>query len=347
MLWVHARPCYNEIVPYGPPGHSQQHSHMTSPQTPPKDLLIIDGFNILYRSFHGNNNLTGPNGQPTGAVHGFMKTLQFLERQLPNYQVVITLDPFPQNCLHTIQQAAPARLQQLADLGDSGPSRKDILPSYKGTRSAMPDDLQKQLLPLTFILQGHGYPILQGNAYAEADDLLATLTTQAMARNAKVVIATSDKDGMAMVKDGQCQVFNPNSNKFMTEADVFEKYGVQPHQIEDYLALMGDAVDNIPGVAKCGEKTAAKWLGLYGDLAGVMANAGAIKGVVGDNLRAALPHLPVARSLTGLKRNLPVDYDTATAAQPRDVDLLITMYQQLGMQTALAKLNNTSLSPTP
>lgn len=313
---------------------------MNAPQSPPKDLLIIDGFNILYRAFHGNNNLTGPNGQPTGAIHGFLKTVNFIHRMVPDHQLVITLDPFPQNCLHTI--APPGmkpRVQQLADLGDSGPSRRDILPSYKNTRSAMPEDLQKQLLPLTFILQGHGYPILQGNGYAEADDLLATIATMAVSRGAKVVIGSGDKDGMAMVKDGSIRVFNPNTNKMMMEADVFEKFGVYPDKIEDFLALMGDSVDCIPGVPKCGEKTAAKWLNLYGDLAGVIANADAVKGVVGENLRASLAHLPVARSLTSLKRNLPVDYDTATAAQPMDAQLLTTMYQQLGMKTALAQLN--------
>ena len=309
---------------------------------PLKNLLIIDGFNILYRAFHGNNNLTGPNGQPTGADHGFMKTVHLLERMFVDHQVVITLDPFPHNCTHTIRQpSAPARLQQLADLGDSGPSRKDILPSYKGTRSAMPDDLQKQLLPLVFILQGHGYPILQGNAYAEADDLLATIATLAVERGVQVVIASGDKDGMAMVKDGQVRVFNPNTNKIMHEADVFEKFGVYPDRIEDFLALMGDTVDCIPGVPKCGEKTAAKWIKLYGDLNGVIANAASVKGVVGDNLRASLDHLPIARSLTSLKRNLPVDYEAATTAQPIDVPLLTTMYQQLGMKTALIQLNAT------
>ena len=322
---------------------------MTAPQTPPKDLLIIDGFNILYRAFHGNNNLTGPNGQPTGAIHGFMKTLNMLKTMFDNHQVVITLDPFPSNCLHTIRApgASAPRLQQLADLGDSGPSRKDILPSYKGTRSAMPEDLQKQLLPLTFILQGHGYPVLQGNNYAEADDLLATIATLAVERGAKVVIGSGDKDGMAMVKDGSVRVFNPNTNKVMQEADVFEKFGVYPDKIEDFLALMGDTVDCIPGVPKCGEKTAAKWLNLYGDLAGVIANADAVKGVVGENLRASLVHLPIARSLTSLKRNLPVDYESATAQQPMDVQLLTTMYQQLGMKTALSNLAASLPEPTP
>ena len=322
---------------------------MTASQTPPKDLLIIDGFNILYRAFHGNNNLTGPNGQPTGAIHGFMKTLNFLQRQFVDHQVVITLDPFPHNSVHTISQpgVATPRLQQLADLGDSGPSRKDILPSYKGTRSAMPDDLQKQLLPLIFILQGHGYPILQGNAYAEADDLLATIATLAVERGARVVIGSGDKDGMAMVKDGSVRVFNPNTNKVMMEADVFEKFGVYPDKIEDFLALMGDSVDCIPGVPKCGEKTAAKWLNLYGDLNGVITNADAVKGVVGDNLRASLVHLPIARSLTSLKRNLPVDYETATAQQPMDVPLLTTLYQQLGMRTALSNLNASLSEPAP
>ena len=316
---------------------------MNAPQSPPKDLLIIDGFNIMYRAFYGNNSLTGPNNQPTGAIHGFMKTLRLLERMFENHQVVITLDPFSQNSRHTNNPLAlpmPTRLQQLADLGDGGPSRTDILPSYKSTRSAMPDDLQKQVLPLTFILQGHGYPILQGNAYAEADDLLATIATQAIERGARVVIASGDKDCMALVKDGHARVFNPNTNKIMCEADVFEKFGVHPNKIEDFLALMGDAVDCIPGVAKCGEKTAAKWLTLYGDLNGVIANAESIKGVVGENLRASLNSLPIARSLTGLKRNLPVDYEAAATAHPTDVQLLTTMYQQLGMKTALTQLTS-------
>lgn len=314
----------------------------------PKTLLIVDGFNILYRAFHGNEKLTGPNGQPTGALYGFMRTLGSIQRLFPDCETVITLDSFPvdhsqTNALTTVKP----RIQQLADLGDSGPSRKDILPTYKSTRSAMPEDLQKQLLPLVFILQAHGFPILQGNSYAEADDLLATLATLAIARGITVVAASGDKDIMALIKDGECKLFNPNTNKVMEEKDVFEKFGVFPDKMEDFLALMGDAVDNIPGVRKCGEKTAAKWLTQFGDMSGVIANAHSVKGVVGDNLREALPFLPISKSLTSLKKDLPIDYDAATRSQPMDVVLLTTLYTQLGMKSALSKLNALNTGPTP
>ena len=162
------------------------------------------------------------------------------------------------------------------------------------------------------------------------------------------MVCSGDKDVLALVDDAaQCRVFNPNTNKEMREQDVLEKYGVLPNKMEDFLALMGDTVDNIPGVSKCGPKTAAKWLDLYGTLEGIVANAGAIKGVVGENLRAAIPNLPLSKSLTSLKRHLPLDFDAALRAPARDSALLVDMYTALGMKSALARLNASFTSSTP
>ena len=160
------------------------------------------------------------------------------------------------------------------------------------------------------------------------------------------MVCSGDKDVLALVDDGaQCRVFNPNTNKEMREQDVLEKYGVLPNKMEDFLALMGDAVDNIPGVNKCGPKTAAKWLGLFGNLEGIIANADAIKGVVGEHLRAAIPNLPLSKSLTSLKRHLPLDFDAALRAPSQDTALLTDMYTALGMKSALAKLQ-TATTPS-
>ena len=317
------------------------------------NLLIIDGFNLLYRAFHGNEPLTGPGGQPTGAIHGFLRSVAMLEKQYPGYATIVTLDPFPAHMDQTLdtQSSLPQNhwdkwnVPQLADLGQ-GPSRWDIYPQYKGTRSEMPHDLRLQLVPLILILHGRGVPMLQGNHFAEADDLLATLATSAKTRGIPTVVCSGDKDVLALVDDAaQCRVFNPNTNKEMREQDVMDKYGVHPKKMEDFLALMGDTVDNIPGVNKCGPKTAAKWLDLYGNLEGIIANADAIKGVVGEHLRAALPNLPLSKSLTSLKRDLPLDFHAALQAPPQDTDLLTDMYTALGMKSALAKLQ--AATPTP
>ena len=276
-----------------------------------------------------------------------------LEKQYPGYATIVTLDPFPAHMDQTLdtQSSLPQNhwdkwnVPQLADLGQ-GPSRWDIYPQYKGTRSEMPHDLRLQLVPLILILQGRGVPMLQGNHFAEADDLLATLATLAKERNIPTVVCSGDKDALALVDDAaQCRVFNPNTNKEMREQDVMDKYGVHPKKMEDFLALMGDTVDNIPGVNKCGPKTAAKWLDLYGNLEGIIANADAIKGVVGEHLRAALPNLPLSKSLTSLKRDLPLDFHAALQAPPQDTDLLTDMYTALGMKSALAKLQ--AATPTP
>ena len=312
---------------------------------PKKSLLALDGFNIMYRAFHGNEKLTGPGGHPTGAIHGFLKTVRMLEKILPDHRIVVTLDPFPAG------HRAPAgnqRLMELADLGDTGLSRHDLYPGYKGTRSEMPDDMKVQLIPLVLILQGLGYSVLQGNAYAEADDLLASLATLAMSRGEPVVVGSGDKDTFKLVKDGYCRVFSPNTNTMIEEKDVIAKFGVSPEKMEDFLALMGDAVDNIPGVKSCGEKTAAKWLNKYNDLDGIIQNAHLIKGVVGEHLRDAIPMLPTYKALTALRTNLPIDYDAATQNYPVDVPLLAHIYTKLGMRKALSGLSlHHTTGPTP
>jgi len=203
----------------------------------------------------------------------------------------------------------------------------------------MPDELRQQFLPLIVILNAKGYTLLQGDKYAEADDLLASLATQAKRAGLPCIIASGDKDLLAMVQDPLCKVFNPNTNSEVDEAAVKIKFGVRPTQIMDFLALKGDSSDNIKGVDKCGDMTAAKWLNKYENLDGVMANANRIKGAVGENLRKALSYLPTSRALTNLRTDLILDLEQCATIKPQDDDTLRMMYSTLRMRSALSSLD--------
>jgi len=248
-------------------------------------LLLVDGSSYLYRAFHALPELRSPQGEPTGAIYG---VLNMLRRLGADYK-------------------AQARACVFDAKGKT--FREEAYPEYKAHRPPMPDDLASQIEPLIEAVAALGWPVLSV-AGVEADDVIATLAEAARARGWRCVISTGDKD-LAQLVDASVTLVNTMTNETLDVEGVKQKFGVAPDRIVDYLALVGDAVDNVPGVAKVGPKTAAKWLAQYGSLEGVMAHAGEIGGVVGDNLRKVLDWLPQGRELLSVKRDvgLPVSLD--------------------------------------
>ncbi len=276
-------------------------------------LVLIDGSSYLYRAFHALPPLTNAAGEPTGALFGVVNMLRATLKENPEY-VAFVVD-------------APGKT-----------FRDDLYPLYKANRAAMPDDLRAQVLPMCEIVQALGMPILRIDG-VEADDVIGTLALQANADGIDVTISTGDKDFAQLVRPGLALVNTMSGSRMDSDETVFEKFGVKPGQIVDLLALMGDAVDNVPGVEKCGPKTAAKWLAEYGTLDGVMAHAADIKGKIGDNLRAALERLPLNRQLVTIKTDVALDGNAQSLGmRERDVDSLRQLYQRYGFNQALKEL---------
>ena len=275
-------------------------------------LVLIDGSSYLYRAFHALPPLTNAVGEPTGALFGVVNMLRAILKQKPEYAVFV--------------QDAP------------GPTfRDELYPAYKATRQATPDDLIAQTEPMLAIVAALGFPILRVSG-VEADDVIGTLAKRAAADGIDVVISTGDKDFAQLVQPGITLV-NTMTNTTLDAAAIIEKFGVRPDQIVDYLALMGDSVDNIPGVEKCGPKTAAKWLAEYGTLDGVIASADKVGGKIGENLHRALPQLPLSRQLATIKTDVPLDlgpHDLVLRA--RDVEALRTLYKRYEFNAALKEL---------
>lgn len=238
-------------------------------------MLLVDGSSYLYRAFHAMPDLRSPAGFPTGAVHGMVAMMRRLRDQ------------------HQAEHAACV-------FDAPGPTfRDEWYPDYKGHRAPMPEPLVQQLEPIHEVVRLLGWPVLQVGGI-EADDVIGTLARQAAASGHRVLISTGDKD-LAQLVTSDVGLVNTMSNESLDEAGVLAKFGVPPERIIDYLTLMGDAVDNVPGVEKVGPKTAAKWITEYGSLDGVMAAAGSVKGVAGENLRKALDWLPMGRRLVTVK----------------------------------------------
>ncbi|MFZ9313897.1 MAG: DNA polymerase I [Burkholderiaceae bacterium] len=248
---------------------------MTAPR-----LLLIDASSFLYRAFHALPDLRSRSGHPTGAITGMVNMLRRVQQEWPADYVACVFDP-------------------------KGPTFRDALyPDYKATRSAMPEDLAAQVPPIFQAVKALGWPLLVVDG-VEADDVIATLSRQAGVQGIHTVIATGDKDLAQLVSDQVILVDTMSRDggpaRVLDRAAVLEKFGVPPERIVDYLTLVGDSVDNVPGVEKVGPKTAAKWLQAYGSLEGVVAAASDISGVVGENLRKALHWLPTARILVTVK----------------------------------------------
>ena len=275
-------------------------------------LILIDGSSYLYRAFHALPPLSNAAGEPTGALFGVVNMLRATLKEGPTYAAFV--------------------------MDASGPTFRDALyPEYKANREAMPDDLRAQIEPMMAIVEALGFPILRVPG-VEADDVIGTLATRAAAEGIEVEVSTSDKDFAQLVRPGITLV-NTMSGSRLDEAGVVEKFGVRPEQIIDYLALMGDTVDNIPGVDKCGPKTAAKWLGEFGTLDGVIGAAPSMGGKIGENLRAALPRLPLNRQLTTILTAVDLDRGpTELKLRPRDIEALKQLYARYGFNAALRDL---------
>ena len=246
-----------------------------------KLLVLVDGSSYLYRAFHALPALTNSKGQPTGAMHGVISMLRRLRQDFPTEHFAVVFDP----------RGSTLRNEWYAD--------------YKANRPSMPEELAAQIEPLYDIIRALGYPLLQV-AGVEADDVLGTLAQQAANQGMKVVISTGDKD-LAQLVDDHVSLINTMDNSRLDIDGVVKKFGVRPDQIIDYLTLVGDTVDNIPGVPKVGPKTAVKWIDQYGSLDAIMENADAIKGKVGENLRGVLDQLPLSRRLVTILRDIEVD----------------------------------------
>ncbi|MGO4551071.1 DNA polymerase I [Lysobacter sp. 2RAF19] len=289
-------------------------------------LVLIDGSSYLYRAFHALPPLTNSAGEPTGALFGVVNMLRATLAEQPDCAAFVV--------------DAPGKT-----------FRDDLYPEYKANRSAMPDDLRAQVQPMCEIVQALGFPLLRVDG-VEADDVIGTLALEAARAGSEVTISTGDKDFAQLLgpfdNGGSIRLVNTMSGSVLdSDESVMAKFGVLPHQIVDMLALMGDAVDNVKGVDKCGPKTAAKWLAEYGSLDGVITNAEKIGGKIGENLRAALPRLPLNRELVTIKTDVALDSAAhQLGLRPRDVDTLKILYARYGFNAALKELGGTPPAPT-
>jgi DNA polymerase I len=282
-------------------------------------LLLVDGSSYLYRAFHALPDLRNQSGQPTGALYGMITMLRRLTSDIKaDYRACI--------------------------FDASGPTFRDTLFSdYKAHRPAMPEDLAKQVTPIHEAVRALGWPLLMENG-VEADDVIGTLAREAENAGWSVIVSTGDKD-LAQLVTPQVTLVNTMSNERLDVQGVETKFGVPPHLITDYLALVGDTADNIPGVQKVGPKTAAKWLQSYGNLDGVIEHANDIKGVVGDNLRAHLNFLPLGRTLATVKTDVELPLTlTELKAAAEDRDILRDVFSHNGFKTWLKALDQPATS---
>ena len=290
-------------------------------------LLLVDGSSYLYRAFHAMPDLRGPQGEPTGAMHGMVNMLRRLRDEVPCEHAVCVFDA-------------------------KGPTfRDEWYPEYKGHRPPMPDDLRAQIEPIHEVVRLTGWPILEVPGI-EADDPIVTLAKVGAEAGHRVVVSTGDKD-MAQLVTEHVTLVNTMTNEKLDMAGVVAKFGVPPHLIIDYLTLIGDAVDNVPGVEKVGPKTAVKWITEHGSLDGVIAAADAIKGVAGENLRKALDWLPQGRRLITIKTDCDLSAHVplwpeleALALREPDTASLLDFFTRFGFRTEAAKLRG-GAAPAP
>ncbi|OAI04944.1 DNA polymerase I [Methylomonas methanica] len=291
-------------------------------ESAPNKLILVDGSSFLFRAFHAVPPLTNAQGEPTNAVYGVSNMLRKLINDYNTPYITVVFD-------------APGKT-----------FRHDLYDQYKAHRPPMPDDLRVQIAPLHDLIRSLGLPLIIEHG-VEADDVLGSLAQNAARQGFEVIISTGDKD-MAQLVNEQITLENTMTNTRMDIQGVQDKFGVMPEQIIDYLALMGDAVDNIPGVPKVGPKTAAKWLQEYGTLDNLIARADEIKGKIGDNLREALGQLPLSRELTTIKCDVALHYslDDLKRKEP-DMAALKNQLGHLGFSSWLKTLNGDSLTPSP
>ncbi|MEY2686970.1 MAG: hypothetical protein RL375_1168, partial [Pseudomonadota bacterium] len=301
-----------------------------APVVRPK-LLLVDGSSYLYRAYHAMPDLRNAQGEPTGAIYGIVTMLERLRADIGAVHAACIFDA-------------------------KGPTFRDVwYPQYKAQRAPMPDDLRAQIEPIHEVVRLLGWPVLEVPGI-EADDAIGTLARVGADSGHAVVISTGDKD-MAQLVTPHVTLVNTMSNEWLDEAGVAAKFGVPPNRIIDYLTLIGDTVDNVPGVDKVGPKTAVKWLAEHDSLAGVVAAADSIKGVAGENLRKALDWLPMGRQLITIKldcdlgAHLP-DWPgeaalAALALKPIDKAGLLEFYIRKGFKSWRKKLEDELAAAAP
>ena len=276
-------------------------------------LILIDGSSYFYRAFHALPPLTNSEGLPTGAVYGVVNMVKRLIKDYNATKIAVVFD------------------------AKGKTFRDEWYPLYKAHRPPMPDDLRVQFQPMIELLAAMGLPLLIVEG-VEADDVIGTLTNLALKEDLEVIVSTGDKD-MAQLVNSHVTLINTMSNQTLNEEGVKEKFGVTPSQIIDYLTLVGDTSDNIPGVNKCGPKTAVKWLETYKTLDNLIANADAIDGKIGENLRASFNYLPLSKKLVTIKTDveLPLSLKDLTI-KPAINSKMIELVKKLEFKTWLKDL---------
>ena len=284
-------------------------------------VVLVDGSSYLFRAYHALPQLVSSKGQATGAIKGVISMIRKLIAEYPDSHIAVVFDA-------------------------KGKSfRNEIYKDYKANRPPMPDELRSQIEPIHNIIQLMGLPILVVD-HVEADDVIGTLATQATAKKMDVLVSTGDKD-MAQLVTPHVTLINTMTNTLMDGPGVEEKFGVRADQIIDYLALVGDTSDNIPGVPKCGPKTAVKWLQAFESLNGVMANAESVKGKVGEYLRDSLEFLPMSYELATIKKDLELDYsvDELEPSEP-DSEGLLAIFTELEFRPWVNEINSDAPADT-
>ncbi|WP_116807817.1 DNA polymerase I [Steroidobacter cummioxidans] len=278
-----------------------------------RKLVLVDGSGYLYRAFHALPPLTNSRGEPTGAVLGVLNMLQKLRKEESPDLIAVVFD-------------APGKT-----------FRDELFEAYKATRTPMPDELRSQLQPLLDSVRSMGLPLLRIEG-VEADDVIGTLACEAAAQGYDVIISTGDKD-MAQLVNERITLVNTMTGSRLNREGVKTKFDVYPEQIIDYLALVGDTSDNIPGIPKVGPKTAAKWLGEYGTLDKLVENAAAITGKVGENLRNGMKELELSRKLAtiDLKVKLDQPFETLRVGEP-DRDRLRELFTRMEFRALLKQI---------
>ncbi|MFM0322272.1 DNA polymerase I [Caballeronia glebae] len=282
-----------------------------------KTLLLVDGSSYLYRAYHAMPDLRGPDGGPTGALYGMVNMLRRLRREINAEYSACVFD------------------------AKGKTFRDDWYAEYKANRPSMPEDLSRQIEPIHVAVRALGWPLVMIEG-VEADDVIGTLAVAAEKRGMKVIVSTGDKDLAQLVTD-HVTLINTMTNETLDRAGVLTKFGVPPERIVDYLSLIGDTVDNVPGVEKCGPKTALKWLTQYDTLDGIVEHASEIKGAVGDNLRKALDFLPMARKLVTVHTECDLasqieSIDDTLVTRPESRDELRDVFMRHGFKTWLREI---------
>jgi len=288
-------------------------------------LLLVDGSSYLYRAFHAMPDLRNGAGDPTGAIYGMVNMMRRARSELKADHIACVFD------------------------AKGKTFRDEMYSEYKAHRSPMPEDLVRQIEPIHAMVKALGWPVLMVSG-VEADDVIATLSCQATQAGWETIISTGDKD-LAQLVNSSVTLINTMTNEKLNIEGVIEKFGVPPERIVDYLSIIGDTVDNVPGVPKAGPKTANKWLAEFGDLDNLMANADQVKGVVGENLRASLRWLPKARELITVKKDCDLNPHLLSLddlhAKPEDAPLLRELFERYAFKTWLRDVEKQLTNPSP